>query len=267
MELYQSRTNGNTDMDSHSQTHIERPTWTLLASEPWRAAKEFVTYVASPIRASATGDGHPVVLFPGLGSSGRSLTALRKHCDSLGYRAMDWGRGFNTGPQGNIDDWLHELADHTIGLMKGCDGRATLIGWSLGGLYARELAKLLPSHVRQVISIGSPFNSPANHTHAGWLFRLLSGANEIADPMLMARLRTPPPVPTTSIYSRTDGIVAWQACRHDRVSRRVQDIEIVGSHIGMGWNPAVLRVIADRLGQSRNKWRSYRASETRAQAA
>ena len=71
------------------------------------------------------------------------------------------------------------------------------------------------------------------------------------------RLRTPPPIRTTSIYSCSDGVVEWQACRHPKRSRLVQDVEVEGSHIGMGWTPAVLRVVADRLGQGTGRWRPY----------
>jgi pimeloyl-ACP methyl ester carboxylesterase len=141
------------------------------------------------------------------------------------------------------------LADH--------EQPATLIGWSLGGLYAREIGKLMAPRLRQVITIGTPFNAEADHTNAGWLFRLLSGSSAVLDPALSRRLRTPPPLRTTSIYSRTDGVVAWQTCRHARRSKLVHDIEVDGSHIGMGWNREVLDAVTDRLGQAPGPWRQY----------
>ena len=177
------------------------------------------------------------------------MAPLRRHCEALGYGAADWGRGYNTGPQGDVDAWLAELAAHTTERLSPFDQSATLIGWSLGGLYARELAKQLWTQVRQVITIGTPFNACADHTNVGWIFRMLSGETPACAPALSARLRSAPPVPTTSIYSRTDGVVAWQTCRHDKAMHQVEDIEVRGSHIGMGWNPAVLRVVADRLAQ------------------
>jgi predicted alpha/beta hydrolase family esterase len=229
----------------------------LLSSEPWRAAWEFVSHQLRRRNAAASGDGHPVILFPGLGTDGRSLAPLRKHCQSLGYNALDWGQGYNTGPHGQVETWIHELAAHTTQLLGQFDQSATLIGWSLGGLYARELAKLLKPQVRQVITIGTPFNASADHTNVGWLYRLLSGQGPEMNAGLRARLRRPPPVPTTSIYSRTDGLVAWQTCRHAERSRLVQDIEVGGSHLGMGWNPTVMRVVADRLAQRPGKWQPY----------
>ncbi len=236
---------------------IQRPSLALLGTEPWRAAFEFVSHKLSR-RVTPTGDGHPVVIFPGLAADGRSVAPLRKHCQDLGYAACDWGRGFNTGPQGDPDVWMADLARHVEQLM-GDNPTVTLVGWSLGGLYAREVAKLLPGRVRQVISIGTPFNASADHTNVGWLFRLLNGSSPAIDPVLSERLRTAPPVPTTSIYSRSDGVVAWQTCTHAHPQRWVQDIEVEGSHIGMGWNPEVLKIVGDRLAQHTDRWQPYRA--------
>lgn len=236
---------------------IQRPSLVLLGTEPWRAAFEFVSHKINRRRPGQRGDGHPVVIFPGLGADATSLAPLLKHCQTLGYTAFDWGRGFNTGPKGDVDQWLSDLAGHTAARLAGFDQKASLIGWSLGGLYAREIAKLLPPAVRQVITIGTPFNAGADYTHVGWIYRLLSGNGAKYDAALSQRLRTAPPVPTTSVYSRSDGVVAWQTCRHDVVSKRVEDIEVNGSHIGLGWNREVLGVVADRLAQRPGQWRPY----------
>ena len=216
------------------------------------------TRTASPKHQDVTtGDGHPVLIFPGLGAGGVSLTPLRKHCEALGYTALDWEYGRNTGPQGNVDAWMSRPAAQAASLLARFEQTATLIGWSLGGLYARELAKLLQPRVRQVITIGTPFNASADHADTGSPFRPLSGSAMPFNHTFSARLRGPPPVPTTSIYSRSDGVVAWQTCRHDEESNLVQDIEIDGSHIGMCWNSEVLNVVADRLAQRPGQWRPY----------
>ena len=101
----------------------------------------------------------------------------------------------------------------------------SLIGWSLGGLYAVELARCAPRQVRTVMTLGSP--------HAG-------------RPALTG-------VPITSLYSRGDQIVPWQASR-DRPARYAENVEVPGTHLGLGHNPAVLAVIADRLGQPAGQW-------------
>lgn len=236
---------------------IQRPTLTLLGTEPFRAAMEFAWNRLAKSEDVKMGDGHPVVIFPGLGADGKSVATLVAHCRALGYDAFDWGQGFNTGPKGNLDAWLLALKSQVVDLLAGHTQQATLIGWSLGGLYAREVGKLMAPQIRQVITMGTPFNSEADHTNAGWLFRLLGGDSTAIDPALSRRLRTPPPMRTTSIYSRTDGVVAWQTCRHGKGSHLVDDIEVKGSHIGMGWNRAVLAAVTDRLRQPPGPWCRY----------
>ena len=231
-----------------------------MTTEPVRAAAEFVSHRLREQPRTPKGDGHSVILFPGLGSNGTALLPLLKYCRSLGYDALDWGRGVNTGPSGDIDLWLEDLSHDVLNLI-GDDGRyATLVGWSLGGLYARELGKKMSSRVRQVITMGTPFNGTAQNTNVGWLYTLLNRSASAPDRRLLSRLRTPPPVPTTSIYSRGDGVVAWQACLHQRSPGLVEDVEVTGSHIGMGWNRDVHAVVADRLMQKPGKWRPYRAT-------
>jgi len=231
---------------------VGRPAVSLLLSEPWRAALELLSHKIGRSANAKTprGDGHPVVIFPGLAADGSAVEPLRAHCEALGYTAFDWGRGLNIGPRGDVDDWITKLAAHVEDLLAPHEGRATLIGWSLGGLYARELGKLMAPRVRRVITIGTPFNAEADHTHVGWLYRLLNGAPARLDPEMSLRLRTPPPVPTVSIYSRNDGIVAWQTCTHgesERASTLVRDVEVDSSHIGMVWNPRVLGAVGELL--------------------
>lgn len=236
---------------------VARPSLAMLGAEPFRAAMEFAWQGFAHTDAATTGDGHPVVIFPGLGADGHSVATLRGHCRSLGYDAFDWGQGFNTGPQGDLDAWLHTLKVQVADLLEGHSQPATLIGWSLGGLYAREIGKLMAPRIRQVITIGTPFNTETDHTNVSGFFGLMSGRTAVMDPALSLRLRTPPPLRTTSIYSRSDGVVAWQTCCHHKRSSLVQDVEVEGSHFGLGWNREVLAVVADRLGQQPGPWRRY----------
>jgi pimeloyl-ACP methyl ester carboxylesterase len=244
-------------MSSSIADPVQRPSLALLGAEPFRAMFELAHHHLVKENAAKPGDGHPVVIFPGLAADGHSVATLRDHCRSLGYVAFDWGQGFNTGPQGDLDTWLKTLKAQVTELLQHHAQPASFIGWSLGGLYARELGKLMAPRLRQVITIGTPFNAAADLTHAGWLFRLLSGSSAELDPALSRRLGTPPPLRTTSIYSRSDGVVAWQTCRHEKRSKWVHDIEIVGSHLGMGWNSEVLDVVTDRLGQGPGPWKRY----------
>lgn len=199
-------------------------------------------------RALPRGDGHTVIVFPGLASDHKATAPLRKFCKEQGYDTRDWGRGLNRGPAGNVDRWIEALAEHVDRLLPQPDRQFSLIGWSLGGIYAREVAKLLPGRTRRVITLGTPFAGTADQTNVGWVYRLLNGRSAAEDPRLSRRMRQAPPVPTTSIYSRSDGVVAWQACL-DVAGPNVENIEVGGSHCGLGWNPRALAVIADRLAR------------------
>jgi len=137
----------------------------------------------------------------------------------------------------------------------------SLVGWSLGGVYARELAKEMPHFVRCVVTLGSPFSGPPSATNAYWLFERLSG-HPHPDEDMLARLREPPPLPTTSIYSRTDGIVAWR-CSLNPTTPLAENIALHASHIGLGLNPLALYAILDRLAQDPQEWRPFDASGSR----
>ena len=119
------------------------PTWTLLGVEPVRAALEFAGMRLMNKADLPAGDGHPIVIFPGLAADRHSIGPLKDFCEELGYTAYDWGRGFNTGPQGDVGVWLDELAQHVRELTAAHAEPMSLIGWSLGGIYAREVAKKL----------------------------------------------------------------------------------------------------------------------------
>jgi hypothetical protein len=255
-----------TAMPVPDETVRHLPSLAWFGLEPMRAAIEYAGMRCMDRAALPCGDGHPVLVFPGLASGERSIAPLVSCCAGLGYAARGWGRGHNIGPRGHIEAWLGELAGEADALHRQHGRAMSLIGWSLGGIYAREIAKLLgPRRVRQVITIGTPFAGSGADTRVGWLYKLLSGRSAAIPQVLAVRLRAAPPVPCTSIYSRSDGIVAWQACLDADAgrARMSENIEIEGSHSGMGWNPRVLAVVADRLAQPAGAWRPYAAAASR----
>jgi len=137
-----------------------------------------------------------------------------------------------------------------------------LIGWSLGGVFAREIAKKRPNLIRQVITLGSPFRAVVEKNNATWLYTYASGGQKVEDidPALIAELPNPAPVPTTAIYSKEDGVVPWEYCMEKEETAIHQNIQVRGSHLGLGVNPSVLHIIADRLLYSSEDWQHFKVS-------
>lgn len=228
---------------------LQPPAAVLLALEPFRALSDYVAGVVSPLESLPRGDGHPVIVFPGFAASGAATADLRVRLQQLGYEIHDWEQGINKGPAADFDQWLLLLGEQLQRIHAQHGGSVSLIGWSLGGIYARELAKKYPELVRQVVTLATPFMGKSDLTHAGWVFGgLNSGGFQLSDAVL-ERLETEPPVLSASIYSQSDGVVAWQGC-HGTESSRHRNIEVNGvSHMGMVHHPEVLRAVADLLAQ------------------
>jgi len=204
------------------------------------------------------GDGHPVMVFPGMAASDITTVPLRRYLASLGYVTQAWGQGLNFGPRPGV---LERCGDDIRALADKHGQPVSLIGWSLGGLYARELAKLHPTETRCVITLGTPFTGHPKATNAWRIYELLS-RSKVGDAELMAEIRKPPPVPTTSIFSRSDGIVSWRCSLNDP-GPLVENIEVPASHVGMGTNPLVLYAVVDRLAQPIGQWRRFDVSGAR----
>jgi hypothetical protein len=236
-----------------------RPSLMLRVLEA-RAVAELYAYAwAYPwLHLAPRGDNHPVLVLPGFLATGSSTFPLRHILKRLGYKGHRWKLGRNLGP---VRIQLEQVVARLHELRRRYDQRVTLIGWSLGGLYARELAWLAPDDVRMVITLGSPFRHH-DSTHATWLYRSINASHgEKIERALLARVDKPLPVPSTSIYSRGDGVVPWQ-CSIDRPSPRSENVRVFGSHCGLGHNPAALWVILDRIAQREGTWQPFRPGST-----
>jgi hypothetical protein len=199
------------------------------------------------------GDGHPVLVLPGLLADDNSTHAMRSFLESRGFAAHGWQLGRNMGMRANLErDLLARIDELFERHGRRC---VSLVGWSLGGLYARQLAKIAPDRVRCVISLGSPFAGSPKSTHAWRTYEIVSG-RKIEDQDLPEALAEAPPVPTTSIFSRTDGICAWEACLNED-GPQSENIEVYGSHCGLGHHPAAVFAIADRLAQPESAWKKF----------
>jgi pimeloyl-ACP methyl ester carboxylesterase len=210
-------------------TVVQRGVWQSAMMREARAGPELASFMvaAGPVLAmSPRGDGHTVLVLPGLGGGDLSTTPLRWMLDRLGYRSAGWGLGTNRGFGRRVSTGLDALVDASHDA-----GPVSLIGWSLGGVHAMELARRRPDAVRSIITLGSP---------------------------LAGRYGPPSGIPTTSIYSRSDAIVSWRASRL-RPGYRRENVEVRGSHLGLGHNPAVALVVADRLAQPAGSWQPFDA--------
>ena len=237
----------------HEQELVEAPGPLLMMMEA-RAPWEYAAMLAAApwLNRLPVGDGHPVVVFPGLGASDMSTAPLRNFLRDRGYTPYAWKQGFNFGPRHGVLEacrTLVQMAAHRH------QQKVSLIGWSLGGIYAREIAKEQPEHARCVITLGTPFAGHPRATNAWRFYELVSG-KAVTDQQLLEQLRHPPACPTTSIYSKTDGVVAWQ-CSINEAAPQTENIEVHASHVGMGMNPLALYAIADRLAQDPDHWHRF----------
>ncbi len=240
-----------------------RPPSRLLMLMEGRALPEFGAFLgALPLLNLAPhGDGHPVLVLPGLVTSDRTTMPLRAFLASRGYGVSGWNQGRNFGPRAGVErrmvDQVKRLADR--------HGRSvSLVGWSLGGLYARQLAKMLPQEVRAIITLGSPFAGDPKATNAWRLYEFVSGQKvEEAQNHATGPVSEPPPAPTTAIYSRTDGICDWRLCV-EKDGPLTESIEVRASHCGLAHHPAVVYAIADRLAQREGAWKKFERAGWRA---
>jgi pimeloyl-ACP methyl ester carboxylesterase len=230
--------------DGHSTAG---PSTGLLLTEPIRALADLAALLlAAPgLAAAPRGDGHGVLVFPGLLAGDSSTVPLRGFLRWLGYDVHGWDLGRNHGPTEAVLAGLpRALLDHAMRT-----GRpVSLVGWSLGGIYAREMARRHPRQVRQVITLGSPFAMDhPRQSHAEGPYQRLSFLHAPGGKLPSREQRSQPiDVPSTSVYSRWDGVVSWRACVEPETALH-QNVEVRCSHVGFGVDPATLWLIADRL--------------------
>lgn len=191
-------------------------------------------------------DGRPLVLLPGLSATPASMVVLRRALQQAGYPVVDWGEGRNLGIRTGL---IERVTDRVRAQAERHGGSVTLIGWSLGGVFAREIGKSAPEAVRGVLTLGSPFSGDRRANNGWRAYRLLAGHPVDRAPVEL-ETRVKPPVPTIALWSRNDGMIAPAAARglrHESDKR----IEIAVRHFSMAAHPraleAVLRVLRDEL--------------------
>lgn len=229
------------------------PSGRLLLAET-RAVAELAAFLgAYPwLRTLPLGDGHPVMVFPGFLASDTSTRPMRAFLRDRGYAPHGWELGRNLG----LRPGLEQQQLQRLRMLRHRHGRkVSLIGWSLGGVFARELAKEAPEDVRLVVTLGSPFKGDGRATNVSRLYEMLAG-HSVEHARAARKLHEPPPVPTTAIFSRSDGIVHWECCVEEH-GPESESVEVRSSHCGLGHHPAALYVIADRLAQAESGWAPF----------
>lgn len=227
----------------------------LLAAEG-RATLELAGLAAGwgLLAGTPRGDGHPVLVVPEFLTGDGATWPLRRFLSDRGYAVYGWEQGFNLGPRPDVMSALQAR----IGLLADLHGtRVSLVGVSIGGIYAREAAKSRAASVRAVVTLGTPTRPVAEGALSESAPSTLVEALRLAVGTMRERISKAPPVPTTALYSRSDGLVSWRACLEAEGPMH-ESVEIFSSHLGMAHNPLALMVIADRLSQAEGMWQPYR---------
>jgi pimeloyl-ACP methyl ester carboxylesterase len=195
-----------------------------------------------PLRAEkkSVGQGRPVMVIPGFLATDWSTVILRGTLEAAGYRAYGWGLGMNLGARRDLIERMEAQLDRAARR-----GPVSLVGWSLGGLYARELAKKRPDRVARVITLGSPFSGDVRANNAWRLYELINDHKADAPP-IEARVNEKPPVPTIAFWSRQDGIVA-PACARGEPHECDRSIELDCTHMGFMTAACAMQAVLDAL--------------------
>jgi pimeloyl-ACP methyl ester carboxylesterase len=238
-------------------TPLQPPSFERAVLEPLSLFELSTFHAASPLFPFvARGNGHPVLVIPGLVGSDHSTLPLRQLLSLRGHDAHGWLLGRNYGAHERVMGGMYDRLEQLYG---GSGQTVSLVGWSLGGIFARELARDRPSMVRQVITLCAPFRfRDGDRGNASAVYDLVGPRVEpFVGRTSPEHERPPMPVPVTAVYTRTDGIVPWQACIETAGGRR-ENVEVRSTHTGMGVNMLATIVVADRLAQPEGRWRRFR---------
>ena len=191
------------------------------------------------------GSGERVLVLPGYGAGDASTGVLRSYLRYLGYRARGWGLGRN---RGNVEELIPQVIERLEELVERDGEPVSLVGWSLGGVLAREAARERPDCARRVVTMGSPVVGGPKYTAAAPAFRRRGLDLDAVEAEINARNEVAIEVPVTAIYSRNDAVVAWEACI-DRGATDVEHVEVEATHVGLGFSPDVFEIVAQRLAR------------------
>jgi len=208
------------------------------------------------------GDGHPVLAIPGFSAGDSATYMMRQFLANRGYRPYAWNLGRNIGPLAGLES---RMVDRVKALADQHGEPVSVIGWSLGGLFARYLGHQVPDHIRTVITMGSPIGIKEGGSNISPMVL------RMADGVMPARLkamsssrnvglwRNTPPVPTTAMYSISDGAAHWTDMCDPLEHDKSENVRVPGTHLGLTHNPFVYWVLANRLAQEPREWDKYQS--------
>lgn len=236
-------------------SHIAPPGKLRSASDVPRAWLEASTVALNWwwLRLLPEGDGHPVMVIPGFAGSDTYNQPLIRFLRSQGYHAVGWKQGVNLG-HSHLD--MRQLETRIDKLHRRENRKISLIGHSLGGIIAREAARQHPDRIRQVISLGSPIGKERDS--ASKLNHLYRQVNNQPGELNERDWHIAPPVPTTAIYSRHDGVLDWRVCLQSDGHSQSENVEVIGSHNGLTVNAMSWMIIAERLSAAEDNWQPFR---------
>lgn len=230
-----------------TMTELKAPTFLALAGEsltPFELARLFAAWPT--LARQQRGNGEPVIVLPGLAASNASTVLMRNYLSWLGYSVQGWKLGRNGG---NVHQLLPPVVDHIRQVHAQSGNKVNIVGWSLGGVIAREVARKSPADVRQVVTMGSPVVGGPKYTSFGRMYEGRGVDLEAIEAIIAARECKPIRVPVTAIYSKRDGIVGWQASI-DRHNSQVEHRQVNATHLGLGISPDVFKILAKKLAQT-----------------
>ncbi len=244
------------------QRSYKKPSVLLAASEGVRAVTDLSTLSWAGFFMSNVprGNGEPILVLPGFGTGDRSTAIMRGLMKKFGYEAYGWDLGINLGPRWHV---LSALEGRIAKISADHGGqKLRLVGQSLGGIYARSIARDKPEMVESVVTLGSPYGA-INQGKSSWAYGAVEMAMgyqfKEAVEMESQEMGHPLHVPTTSVYSKMDGVVNWRTCVEPTSDFR-ENVEVIASHVGMGMHGPTLRVIMDRMAQSQDSWKPFKKS-------
>jgi len=242
--------------NTFSGPKLKPPSGAMMLAEARSLLELNASLMLAPVLLAAPrGDGHPVLVLPGFLASDLSTALLRRYVGMIGHEPHAWDLGRNFG---GVYRMREQLRERLRSIHEKSGRKVSLVGWSLGGVYARDLALAMPEAVRSVITLGSPFANDLSATSIRKVYEKLSG-ELISDVRIedIQALGGDLPVPATSIFTKGDGIVHWRTCLL-KENPRAENIEIVlASHTGLGVNAAALWAIADRLAQPEGEFKPF----------